>query len=68
MSVKLNVDGFLYHNILLKVATMVDILNVMYSDPPKKIKCCNNMIKKETRRKIQIIICMQRLTQNFRSC
>ena len=36
ISVKLNVDGLIYHNIILKDVTEVDILNKLYSEPRKK--------------------------------
>ena len=38
MSVKLDVDGLLYHNIPLKDVTKVEILNRMYSDKRKNKK------------------------------
>ena len=50
MSLKLDVDGLIYHNIPLKDVTKVDILNRMYSEPQNK--CCDNIIKKDTRKKI----------------
>ena len=48
VSMKLDGDGFLYHNIPLNDVTKVDILNRMYSEPQKKRKCCDNIINKET--------------------
>ena len=36
ISAKLDVDGFLYQKISMKNVTKVDIINRMYSDPPKK--------------------------------
>ena len=50
MSVKLDVDGLLYHNIPLKDVTKVEILNIMYSEPQKNRQCCDNLIKKETKK------------------
>ena len=47
ISVKLDIDGLVYHNIPLKYVTKVDMLNRMYSEPYKKRKCCENIIKKE---------------------
>ena len=44
---KLYTDGLLYHNIPLKDVTKVDILNIMYIDPRKKRKFCDNLIKKD---------------------
>ena len=35
ISVKFDVDGFIYHNIILKDATKVGILNRMHSKPLK---------------------------------
>ena len=49
MSVKLDFYVFIYHNIPLKILTKVDILNRIYSDK-KKRKCCDNTIKKETKK------------------
>ena len=40
MSVKLDVDVLLYHNIPLKDVTKVGILNIMYSNPQKRRKYC----------------------------
>ena len=51
ISVKLDVDVFLYHNIQLKYVTKVDILSRIYSSPQKHRKCCDNLIKKETKKK-----------------
>ena len=34
----------------MKYVTKVDILNIMYSDPQKKRKCCDNLINKETKK------------------
>ena len=50
MSVKLDVDGLPYHNISLKDVTEVDILNRMYSEQQKIPKCCDNIIKKDTKK------------------
>ena len=50
ISVKLYVNGFLYHNIPLEDVTKVDIIKIMYSDPQKKRKCCDNLIKKEMKK------------------
>ena len=36
MSVELDVDGFLYHNIPHKDVTKVDIINRIYSEPQKQ--------------------------------
>ena len=47
---KSGVYGFLYHNTPLKDVTKVEVLNIMYSDPRRKRKCCNNIVKKETMR------------------
>ena len=35
---KLYTDGLLYYNIPLKYVTNIDILNIMYSEIPKKTK------------------------------
>ena len=69
MSVKSDVYGLLYQNLSLKGVAEVDILNRMHSDPRKKRKCCDNIIKKETNKKIsRIIMFIKILTQNFRRC
>ena len=47
---KLDVDVLIYHNIPMKDVTKVDILNIMYSDPQKNRKCCDNLINKETKK------------------
>ena len=49
---KLDVDGQLYHNISLKYVTKFDVLNRMCSDPWENRKCCDYLIKKETKEKI----------------
>ena len=36
MSVKLDIDGLLYHNIPPKYVTNLDILNILYSEPWNK--------------------------------
>ena len=51
MSEKLYVDVFLYHNIPLKDATRVDILNRMYSEPRRNRKFCDNLIKIKIKKK-----------------
>ena len=45
ISVKLDVDGFLYHNIPLKDVTNVGIVNRMYSKPQKNRNFCDSIIK-----------------------
>ena len=37
MSLKLDVDRLLYHNLPLKVVTKVDIVNRLYSEPHKNV-------------------------------
>ena len=48
LSVKLDVDEFIYQNLPLKNVTKVEILNIIYSEQQKKRKYCDNLIKKET--------------------
>ena len=52
MSMKLYVGGLLYHNIPLKGMNKVDILNRIYIEPQKKRNCCDNIINKETKKKV----------------
>ena len=50
MSVKLDVDGLLYHNIPEKDVNKADLLNRMFSETQKNRKCCDNIIRKNTKK------------------
>ena len=52
ISGNLDVYGLIYHNIPLKDVTKVDILKKLYSDPQKKRKYCDNLIKKKSNEKL----------------
>ena len=42
-----------YHNIPLVYVTKNDILNVIFSESQKNRKCCDNIIKKKTKKKYE---------------
>ena len=54
MSVKLDVDGLIYHNIHLNDVTKVDILNRMYSEPQKTENVVTISLKNRQRKKVYI--------------